>query len=74
MSCEILQRIETTRDEGRIRISLVTLRLVEKNDFDAFYKLKSEAFNLFWMGHDSPSARGGLQKWFDNIWNIRTEN
>lgn len=46
---------------------MVTLRLAEKDDFDFFYKLKSEASNIFWTGHDSPPDREGLQKYFDNI-------
>ena len=46
---------------------MVTLRLAEKDDFDFFYKLKSEASNIFWTGHDSPPDRDGLQKYFDNI-------
>lgn len=40
------------------------IRLATKEDFDFFYELKSEEFNIFWTGGENAPERSNLEKFF----------
>lgn len=40
------------------------IRLATKEDFDFFFELKSEEFNIFWTGGESAPERNNLEKFF----------
>lgn len=41
------------------------LRLASMEDFDVFYEIKKEDFNLFWTGHETEPDREKLKKFFE---------
>lgn len=43
---------------------MLTIRLAEKSDFDFFYNLKSEDFNIFWTGGEKKPNRNNLKEFF----------
>lgn len=43
---------------------MLTIRLATKEDFDFFYSLKSEDFNIFWTGGDSKPDKNRLRTFF----------
>lgn len=43
---------------------MLSIRLAEKEDFEFFYKLKSEDFNIFWTGGESKPDRENLKEFF----------
>lgn len=45
---------------------MVTIRLAEYNDFDFFFDLKSEEFNVFWTGGENKPQKEKLRLFFNN--------
>lgn len=43
---------------------MVTIRLAKNDDFEFFFKLKSEDFNIFWAGGADKPERKNLEKFF----------
>lgn len=43
---------------------MLSIRLAKKDDFDFFYKLKSEDFNVFWTGGESKPDMENLKEFF----------
>lgn len=44
---------------------MVSIRLATREDFDFFYELKSEDFNIFWTGGAAKPEKENLRKFFD---------
>ncbi len=57
-------------------MKMISIRLAEYKDFEFFYELKSEDFNIFWTGGSSKPEKNNLRKFFyDAIDNAeKTEN
>ena len=45
---------------------MLSIRLATKKDFDFFYDLKSEDFNVFWTGGSAKPKKEKLQEFFDS--------
>lgn len=43
---------------------MLSIRLATKDDFDFFYQLKSEDFNIFWTGGENKPDEENLRKFF----------
>lgn len=46
---------------------MVTIRLAENKDFDFFFELKSEEFNVFWTGGEDKPQKEKLKLFFDSV-------
>ena len=45
---------------------MLSIRLAEKEDFEFFFELKSEDYNVFWAGGSDKPKRENLLRFFDN--------
>lgn len=43
---------------------MLSIRLATKEDFDFFYELKSEDFNIFWTGGGTKPEKENLRNFF----------
>ena len=43
---------------------MLTIRLADKDDFDFFFELKSEDFNIFWTGGEAKPKEDDLKQFF----------
>ena len=43
---------------------MVSIRLAEMQDFEAFYQIKCEPSNIFWAGFNAPPMKERLLEWF----------
>lgn len=41
---------------------MIYLKIAEKEDFDFYYKIKSERNNMFWTGHDNAPNKDHLYR------------
>lgn len=43
---------------------MISIRLATKDDFEFYYKLKSEDYNVFWGGHEAKPEYAKLKQFF----------